>query len=127
MNNTILRGFLTTNPEVRIPDNEEKSPVAYFTLAVPDRTHRNAEGKYPADFIRIAAFNTYAQITDEYLTKGSEIIVTGKIHSYKYEKDNQTCYGTEVIANSIEFVSKCGHIDTTSLIDSICDEELPFK
>ena len=124
MNIIILRGRLTADAEVRVTSDEKSTSIARFSLAVPDRTHRNSNGEYDTDFIKIVAFNSHADIIQQYTGKGSEIIVTGRLHTYSYEKDNRKVYMSEVITERIEFVDKCNKPD----IDiSGNDDELPFK
>lgn len=124
MNMIILRGRLTADAEVRVTNDEKSTTIARFSLAVPDKTHRNSNGEYDTDFIKIVAFNSHADIIQQYTGKGSEIIVTGRLHTYSYDKDNRKVYMSEVIAERIEFVDKCNKPDV-EIPDS--DDELPFK
>lgn len=128
MNQAILKGRLTTDPKISTTTtNGKDTTTSSFVLAVPDKTYRNSKGNYDTDFIRIVAFNNKADIVSKHLRKGSEIIVQGKFHSYSYTKDSQTIYGTEIIVTSIEFVSDCMGSNDFSFMDSVDDEELPFK
>ena len=126
MNICTFRGRLTDAPEFKL-SGENKISTARFTLAVPDRTKKNAEGKFDADFIRISTLGKIADVSNNFLNKGSEIIVTGRLHTYSYKKDDKTIYGAEVIASSIEFVSNCGASDDFSYMENINEDELPFK
>lgn len=126
MNKVILRGRLTTAPEVRITSDQKPTTIARFSLAVPDRTHRNHEGNYDTDFIKIVAFNNHAENIQQYTDKGSEIIITGRLHTYTYKnKEDKNVYMSEVIVENLEFVSNCKKADI-NIPDSI-DDELPFK
>lgn len=124
MNIIILRGRLTADAEVRVTNDEKSTTIARFSLAVPDKTHRNSNGEYDTDFIKIVAFNGLANTVSQYTGKGSEIILTGRLHTYSYDKDNRKVYMSEVIAERIEFVDKCNKPDV-EIPDS--DDELPFK
>ena len=124
MNMIILRGRLTADAEVRVTNDEKSTTIARFSLAVPDKTHRNSNGEYDTDFIKIVAFNSHADIIQQYTGKGSEIIVTGRLHTYSYDKDNRKVYMSEVITERIEFVDRCNKPDV-EIPDS--DDELPFK
>lgn len=126
MNICTFRGRLTDAPELKV-SGENKLSTARFTLAVPDRTKKNSEGKFDADFIRISAIGKTADVVSTYLSKGSEIIVTGRLHTYSYKKDDKTVYGAEVVASTIEFVSKCSSNDDYSYMEDIITDELPFK
>lgn len=124
MNIIILRGRLTADAEVRVTTDEKSTTIARFSLAVPDKSHRNSNGEYDADFIKIVAFNGLANTVSQYTGKGSEIIVTGRLHTYSYEKDNRKVYMSEVIAERIEFVDRCNK-PGVEIPDN--DDELPFK
>lgn len=123
MNIIILRGRLTADAEVRVTTDEKSTTIARFSLAVTDRTHRNGNGEYDTDFIKIVAFNSHANTVEQYTGKGSEIIVTGRLHTYSYEKENRKVYMSEVIAERIEFVDKCKKPDV-EIPDN--DDGLPF-
>lgn len=124
MNTIILRGRLTADAEVRVTTDEKSTTIARFSLAVPDKTHRNNNGEYDTDFIKIVAFNGLANTVSQYTGKGSEIILTGRLHTYSYEKESRKVYMSEVIAERVEFVDRCNKPDV-EIPDS--DDELPFK
>lgn len=129
MNTIILKGRLTTNPEIRITNDDKPTTIARFSLAVPDKSHRNNEGNYDTDFIKIVAFNKIADNIERFTCKGSELLITGRLHTYSYKnKDNQTVYMAEVICEKIEFVSDCKKAadEVTEIPDNIA-EETPFK
>lgn len=126
MNSVILRGRLTADAEIRITQDEKTTTIARFSLAVQDRTRRDDNGNYPADFIKIVAFNSIANNISQFTSKGSEIIVMGRLHTYSYKnKNEQTVYMTEVITEKLEFVTNCRKPEVE--IPDIPDEELPFR
>ena len=94
MNQVILMGRLTKDPEVR--QTQSGTEVAKYTLAVD----RYGEG---ADFINCTAFGKTAEFAEKNLSKGTKIAVTGRIQTGKYEKDGRTVYTTDVIVNNHEF------------------------
>lgn len=124
MNSIILRGRLTADAEVRVTSDEKSTTIARFSLAVQDRTHRNSSGEYDVDFIKIVAFNGLANTVGQYTGKGSEIILTGRLHTYSYEKENRKVYMSEVIAERIEFIDRCNKPDVEIPNN---DDELPFR
>ena len=67
LNQVVLVGRLTKDPEVR--ELEDGKKVSSITLAV-QRTYKNEEGVYEADFINIDLWNGKAQKTSEYCKKG---------------------------------------------------------
>lgn len=126
MNTIILRGRLTDTPEIKITTDQKPTTIARFTLAVQDRSHRNHEGNYDVDFIKMVAFNGLADNIQQYTDKGSEIIVTGRLHTYSYDnKEGKRVYIAEVIVEKLEFVASCNKPETP--MDIPDDSELPFK
>ena len=96
MNQVILIGRLTKDPELRETSNGK--PVASFTLAVD----KFGEG---ADFINCVVWNKQAENLAKYQKKGGQIGITGRLQTRDYddEKGNKR-YVTEVIADSIEYL-----------------------
>lgn len=125
MNHVILRGRLTDAAEVRITTDQKPTTIARFTLAVQDRTHRNHDGNYDVDFIRMVAFNGVADNIQCYTDKGSEILATGRLHTYSYKKEDKNVYMSEVILEKVEFISNCKR--KLEDIPDIPDDELPFR
>lgn len=105
MNQVILRGRLTTNPEIRY--SRDGDPVASFSLAVPDRmAQKDKDGNFPADFIKCVAFNKEAEVLEAYAIQGTEILITmGKLKSGSYMKDDIKVFTTECQIIHFEFVS----------------------
>lgn len=96
MNQVILIGRLTKDPELRETSNGK--PVASFTLAVD----KFGEG---ADFINCIVWNKQAENLAKYQKKGGQIGVSGRLQTrdYEDEKGNKR-YVTEVVADSIEYL-----------------------
>lgn len=124
MNSIILRGRLTDTANVRVSP-ENGTLIARFSLAVPDKTHRNHNGNFDVDFIKIVAFNSLADTISQYTDKGSEILVTGRLHTYSYQKDERKVYMSEVIAERVEFIANCNRPETINIPED--DDELPFR
>ena len=98
MNNVVLIGRLTKDPELKY----SQSGKAYcrFTVAV-NRDFNKDE----ADFINCLAFNKTAEIIAEWLGKGLRIALQGRIQTGSYEnKNGDTVYTTEIIADRFEFL-----------------------
>ena len=101
MNKLILMGRLTRDPEIRYggPNN---TCIARFSLAV-DRRYKREDGP-AADFFNCTAFGRTGEFVEKYLQKGTKVVLDGEIQNNNYQnKDGQTVYGFQVIANSIEF------------------------
>lgn len=102
MNSVILIGRLTADPDVRYTQGSNTC-VARFTLAI-DRPARQGEEKQ-ADFPVVKAFGKTAELVQRYIHKGSKIAVEGRLQTGSYKnKNGDTVYTTEVIANRVEFL-----------------------
>ena len=100
MNNVILGGRLTANPEIY---NADSTPVAKFSLAV-DRPVRKGDDK-EVDFIPVTAFGKRAEWIGQYLAKGTAVSLIGRLHqsSFTDKTTGAKRSGLEVICDSIEF------------------------
>ena len=96
MNQVILIGRITADPEVRYTNNQ--NAFCHFTLAV-DRT------KDITDFIRCNAWNKTAEIMAQHVHKGERIAVTGQIQTGTYtDKNGQKINTTEISVGRLEFI-----------------------
>lgn len=98
MNNVILMGRLTRDPELKY----SQSGKAYcrFTVAINREFNREE-----ADFINCLAFGKTAETIAEWLGKGRRIALQGRIQTGNYENKNGDKVNTfEVIADRFEFV-----------------------
>jgi len=128
MNNVQLSGRLTKEAELRfLPDGKATTT---FSLAVDMGLSKSKKeelinkGKATAEFIQITAYGKVAENVVNCLGKGSQVIVNGRLHIAKYEKDGQKRYVTQVIAHNVEFIgSKKKDSNTADDFDSIFDEE----
>lgn len=102
LNQTVLVGRLVNDPELRETENGKK--VTNITLAVP-RTYKNTDGEYDTDFIDCTIWNNVAQSASDYCKKGDLLGVKGRLQTSSYEKDGQTIYKQEVIAEKVTFLS----------------------
>lgn len=102
MNRVCLVGRLTAKPELRYTG----SNTAYtrFTVAV-NRTFQNAQGEREADFINIVAWRRQAENITNYLDKGSQVSIDGRIQTGSFtDKDGNRRYTTEVVADNVQFL-----------------------
>lgn len=107
MNNVILVGRLTRDPEIKYVGNDN-SALAKFNIAV-DRNYTGQDGEKKADFIDIEIWGRQAENCAKYLTKGSMACVKGQIRVEKYQNSNgENRYSTKVRADSIKFLSSSG-------------------
>jgi len=102
LNRAVLVGRLTKDVDLRY--TQSGRAVANFTLAV-NRPFRNQNGENEADFINMTAWNKTAENLANYMSKGSQIGVDGRIQSGSYENnEGQRIFTTEVVADQIAFL-----------------------
>lgn len=136
MNNVILIGRPTRDPEIRYSQSENPTAIARYTLAVNRPFKQN--GEQVADFISCVAFGKTAELIEKYVYKGSRIAVKGRIQTGSYtNQEGQKIYTTEVVVEQCEFLERANgqsnantpenHGDGFMNIPDGIDEELPFN
>lgn len=101
MNKVILMGRLTRDPEVRYAQGSNTA-VCRYSLAVDRRFKR--DGEPDADFFNCTVFGKGAEFAEKYFTKGTKILVSGRIQNNNYtNKDGQKVYDIQIIVDEQEF------------------------
>lgn len=105
MSNKInIFGRLTRDPEVKVT---ETTTICRFSVA----DNRKYKGEEKVQFHRVTAFGKQADIISEYMFKGSQINLWGRLEYSQYEKDGETKYSTDIILDNFDFVG--GRKDAT--------------
>ena len=100
LNSVTLVGRLTKDPEVKI--NKSR---CFITLAV-QRSYKNADGEYDADFIDVTVWDQMADNLTEYCHKGDLIGLRGRIETSSYDDENgEKKKSTVVIAEKITYLT----------------------
>lgn len=125
MNSVHLIGRLTRDPELRYTAGTQTA-VATFALAI-DRYAKQGEEK-KADFPNIIVFGKTAENCEKYLKKGMLAGVEGRLQTGSYKnKNGETVYTTDVIADKVEFLEKTKIEKPVSPIGfSEIEEDIPF-
>lgn len=101
LNNVVLMGRLTADPELRHTSNGVA--VTSFTLAV-NRSYAKAGTERATDFIDIVAWRNTAEFVTKYFVKGQLVAVEGSIQTRTYQdKDGNNRKAFEIIANNVHF------------------------
>lgn len=104
VNKVILVGNLGKDPEVR--HLEGGNSVANFTLAT-NEYYKDKQGARVerTEWHNISAWRGLAELAEKYLKKGSQVYIEGKLRTRQYQdKDQQTRYITEIIAEEISLL-----------------------
>ena len=107
LNSCSFIGRLGKDPELR---QTAGGPVVNFSIACgDDYKKKTGEKVEQTNWINIVAWNRLAEICAQYLTKGSQIHVSGKMTTRKWQdKDGETKYTTEIVASEMQMLGGKG-------------------
>ena len=108
LNKVLLIGNVGKDPEIR--HLQGGASVATITLATSERyKDRNGESRELTEWHTIIAWRQLADLAENYIRKGSQIFVEGRIRSRSWDDQNgQKRYVTEIQADSIQLLGKRG-------------------
>ncbi|MEM6987287.1 MAG: single-stranded DNA-binding protein [Pseudomonadota bacterium] len=108
INKVILVGNLGADPEVRYMPSG--GAVCNVSLATADSWTDKQSGQRQerTEWHRVVFFNRLAEIAGEYLRKGSQVYVEGRLQTRKWEKDGIERYSTEIVANEMQMLGGRG-------------------
>lgn len=102
INNVVLVGRLGNDPEMKY--STSGMAITHFRLAV-DRGRKNDAGEDQTDWLNIVCFQKTAELTSQYLDKGSVVGIEGRIQSRSWEGDDgKRQYAVEIVANNVRFL-----------------------
>ena len=105
VNKVIIVGNLGRDPETRyMPSGDAMTSIA---VATTDKWRDKASGeqKEATEWHRIAFFGKLAEIAGQYLKKGSQVYVEGRLKTRKYtDKDGIEKYSTEIVADTMQML-----------------------
>lgn len=113
INKVILVGNLGKDPEVSYTPSG--TAVAKFSIATSEKWTDKASGekKDKTEWHRITAFGKLGEICGEYLSKGKQIYIEGRLQYGSYEKDGVTRYTTDIIASQMQMLGSRGDMNST--------------
>ena len=101
-NRVILVGNLTRDPELRyIPSGTAVSEIG---MAVNDRVKRNDQWVDEATFVDVTLWGRTAEVANEYLSKGSSVLIEGRLKLDTWEKDGQKRSKLRVVADRMQML-----------------------
>lgn len=107
MNKIIIKGNITKDLDLKYTSTNVA--VLKFSVAV-SRSYTNASGEKETDFINCVAFKKNAENIQKYFTKGSGILICGRLETGSYDdKDGNKKYTTEVMVDEFDFIDKKGN------------------
>ena len=146
VNKAIIVGNLGRDPEVRY--SASGNAIANVTVATTDswKDRQSGERQERTEWHRVVFFNRLAEIVAEYLKKGSQVFIEGRIQTRKWEdKDGNERWTTEIVANEMQMLGSRGGGDmqggpapdsgsspessgggSSGFSDSEFDDDIPF-
>jgi single-strand DNA-binding protein len=108
VNKVILIGNLGKDPEITY--TPAGLAVARFSIATSETWKDKSTGdkKEKTEWHRVVTFGKLAEICGEYLVKGKQVFIEGRLQTSSYEKDGVTRYSTDVIASDMKMLGSKG-------------------
>ena len=104
LNKCLFIGNLTADPEIRTMPNGEQ--VANFSIALNEK-YKAKDGNIVenVEYVRIVLYSRLAEIAGQYLTKGSQIYIEGRLKTRKWQDSNgQDRYTTEIQGDNLQML-----------------------
>lgn len=122
-NLVVLMGNLTKDPDLKYTSGG--AAVCSFGLAV-NRAYTDDSGEKHEDatFVNIVCWNRLAEVTAEYLHKGSPALIEGRLQQQSWETEDGKRYKMEVVARSVQFLGSNKHTEDDD--DSDSGDDVPF-
>ncbi len=111
INKVILIGRLGRDPEIRYTPGG--AAVANFTMATSEewRDKETGEKQERTEWHRVVAWRRLGEICGEYLKKGSQVYIEGRLQTRDWEdRDGNKRYTTEIIAQNMQMLDRAGSI-----------------
>jgi single-strand DNA-binding protein len=106
LNKVQLIGFLGAAPEVRY--TQEQEAVARVRIATSETWKKNGEKHEKTEWHNVVFFGKLAEIVGEHLKKGSLVYVEGHLQTRSWDKEGETRYSTEIVAESMKMLPSGG-------------------
>lgn len=130
LNKILILGHLGKDPEMRYMPSGK--PVANFSVATNRKYKIEGQLHEETEWFRIAAFGRLAEISSEFLKKGRQVFISGRMKTHNWT-DNQGVkhYRTEVIAEELRLLGtkpngQNGHEEAAEAVAEESDDPEPF-
>lgn len=112
INKVILVGNVGADPEVRyISEGVVTARIRLATTEV--YTDKSGQRVDRTEWHTISVWNALAKNVEQYVKKGMQLYVEGRLRTSSYEKNGETRYSTEIVANEIKFLGRKGDNQNT--------------
>lgn len=127
VNKAIILGYVGQDPELKYTPNGVA--VCNISVATTEKWKDSDGNKQErTEWHRVTLWKRQAEIAGEYLSKGSQVYIEGKLQTRSWEKEGQKHYTTEIIASQINLIGGRTANETTAEPEKTDDKEenLPF-
>jgi len=126
VNRVQLLGRLGGDPELKYAPNG--NAVCNFTVATSESwTDKQGQKHEKTEWSRIVIFSKLAELCNQYISKGSQVYVEGKIQTRNYDdKEGRKIYITEIVANNVQFLGSKKQEQTNSEQSNFTSSDIPF-
>ncbi len=104
LNRIQLIGYLGRDPESRFTPSGKR--VTHFSLGVTQRWKTGEDSKESTEWVNVEAWDRLAEISHDYLKKGSLVYVEGRLKTDRYEDNGENKYFTKVVALQMQFLDR---------------------
>ena len=104
VNKVILVGNLGADPETRYTPSGTAITTIRIATSEAWKDKTTGEQQERTEWHRVKFFSRLAEIAGEYLKKGSQVYIEGKLRTEEYEKDGVKRYSTDVIADEMQML-----------------------
>ena len=108
VNKVIILGNLGADPELRSSPSGVTSCRLSIATSMNWTDKGSGEKKEKTEWHRVVFFGRSAEVIDQYLKKGQQLYIEGRLQTSKYEKDGIERFSTDIIGESFNFVSGSG-------------------
>ena len=109
VNKVILLGHVGQDPTVKNFDND--GVVANLSLATTERGYTTKNGKVVderTEWHNLSVWGGLAKVVEQYVKKGDQLYVEGKIRTRTYDKDGVKMYATDINVDNLQMLGKKG-------------------
>jgi single-strand DNA-binding protein len=107
VNKAIILGHLGRDPELRYLQSGQ--PVCKLNIATSRKyTNKNNESVEETEWHRVSVWGKQAEHCNNFLTKGRQVYVEGRLRTSSYDKEGQKHYTTEIVADTVQFIGGRG-------------------
>tara|TARA_A100001011_G_scaffold62407_1_gene62456 strand:+ start:4282 stop:4734 length:453 start_codon:yes stop_codon:yes gene_type:complete len=114
VNKVIILGNLGADPELRSSPSGVTSCRLSIATSMNWTDKGSGEKKEKTEWHRVVFFGRSAEVIDQYLKKGQQLYIEGRLQTSKYEKDGIERFSTDIIGESFNFISGSGSASQNS-------------